>query len=118
MIRLTDGYATVTVEMKTWDEHNQCYTPDRAPEFFDVGGLPIDPSTQTYMVEDVNYCLDQARDSMLHMGTTTTASRATLATPCLWMVTLFWKSPRTMTGPTLGMMTMIGSGSEDNGNRS
>ena len=68
MIRLTDGYATVSVEMKTWDEHNQRYTPDRAPEFFDVGGLPIDPSTQAYMVEDVNHCLDQARDSMLHMG--------------------------------------------------
>ena len=68
MIRLTDGYATVTVEMKTWDEHNQCYTPDRAPEFFDVGGLSIDPSTQAYMVEDVNQCLDKARDSMLHMG--------------------------------------------------
>ena len=68
MIRLTDGYATVSVEMKTWYERNQCYTPDRAPEFFDVGGLPIDPSTQAYKVEDVNYCLDQARDSMLHMG--------------------------------------------------
>ena len=68
MIRLTDGYATVTVEMKTWDERNQCYTPDRAPEFFDVGRLPIDPSTQAYKVEDVNYCLDEARDSMLHTG--------------------------------------------------
>lgn len=68
MIRLTDGYATVTVEMKTWDERNQCYTPDRAPEFFDVGGLPTDLSTQAYKVGDVNYCLDQARDSMLHMG--------------------------------------------------
>lgn len=68
MIRLTDGYATVTVEMKTWDERNQCYTPDRAPEFFDVGGLPIEPSTQAYKVEDVNYCLDQARGGMLHTG--------------------------------------------------
>lgn len=68
MIRLTDGYATVTVEMKTWDERNQCYTPDRADEFFGVRGLPIDLSTQAYKVEDVNYCLDQARDSMLHMG--------------------------------------------------
>lgn len=68
MIRLTDGYATVTVEMKTWDERNQCYTPDRAPEFFDVGGLPIDYFRQAYVVEDVNYCLDQARDSILHMG--------------------------------------------------
>ena len=68
MIRLTDGYATVTIEMKTWDERNQCYTPDRAPEFFDVGGLPIDLITQAYMVKDVNYCLDEARDSMLHMG--------------------------------------------------
>ena len=68
MIRLTDGYATVTVEMKTWDERNQCYTPDRAPEFFDVGRLHIDFETRAYMVEDVNYCLDQARDSMLHMG--------------------------------------------------
>ena len=68
MIRLTDGYATVTVEMKTWDERNQCYTPDRAPEFFDVGRLPIDFETQAYKVDDVNHCLDQARDSMLHMG--------------------------------------------------
>ena len=68
MIRLTDGYATVTVEMKTWDEHNQCYTPDRAPEFFDVGGLPIDFDKRAYLVDDVNYCIDQARDSMLHIG--------------------------------------------------
>lgn len=68
MIRLTDGYATVTVEMKTWDEHNQCYTPDRAPAFFGVGWLPIDPSTQAYLVEDVNQCLDEVRDSMLHIG--------------------------------------------------
>ena len=68
MIRLTDGYATVTVEMKTWDERNQCYTPDRAPEFFDVRRLPIDFETRAYKVDDVNHCLDQARDSMLHMG--------------------------------------------------
>lgn len=68
MIRLTDGHATVTVEMKTWDEHKQCYTPDRAGEFFDVGRLPIDYFRQAYTVEDVSYCLDQACDSMLHMG--------------------------------------------------
>ena len=68
MIRLTDGYATVTVEMKTWDERNQCYTPDRAPEFFDVGRLHIDFEKRAYKVDDVNHCLDQARDSMLHTG--------------------------------------------------
>ena len=68
MIRLTDGYATVTVEMTTWDKRNQCYTPDRACEFFDVGVLPLDLSTQAYKVEDVNYCLEQARDSILRMG--------------------------------------------------
>ena len=68
MIRLTDGYAIVTVEMKTWDDRNQRYTPDRAPEFFDVGRLPIDFETRAYKVDDVNHCLDQARDSMLHMG--------------------------------------------------
>ena len=68
MIRLTDGYATVNVEMKTWDERNQRYTLDRAPEFFDVGSLHIDFETRAYKVDDVNHCLDQARDSMLHMG--------------------------------------------------
>ena len=68
MIRLTDGYATVTVEMKTWDEPNQCYTPDRAPEFFDTKYLPIDLKTQAYKVDDVNYCLERARYSMLHKG--------------------------------------------------
>ena len=68
MIRLTDGYATVSVEMKTWDERNQRYTLDRAPEFFDVGRLHIDFETRAYKVDDVNHCLDQARDSMLHMG--------------------------------------------------
>ena len=68
MIRLTDGYATVTVEMKTWDERNQCYTPDRAPAFFGVRELPFNRSTQAYKVNDVNYCLEQAHDSMLHMG--------------------------------------------------
>ena len=68
MVRLTDGYATVTVEMKTWDEHNQRYTLDRAPEFFDVGRLHIDFETRAYKVDDVNHCLEQARDSMLHMG--------------------------------------------------
>lgn len=68
MIRLTDGYATVNVEMKTWDERNQRYTLDRAPEFFYVGSLHIDFETRAYKVDDVNHCLDQARDSMLHMG--------------------------------------------------
>lgn len=68
MIRLTDGFATVTIEMKTWDERNQCYTPDRAPEFFDVGGLPFNRSMQAYKVKNVSYCLEQARDSMLHLG--------------------------------------------------
>ena len=68
MIRLTDGYATVSVEMKTWDERKQRYTIDRAPEFFDVGRLHIDFETRAYKVDDVNHCLDQARDSMLHMG--------------------------------------------------
>lgn len=68
MIRLTDGIATVCIEMRHWDEINQCYTPDWSGDFFEVGSLSIDFRRNAYIVDDVNYCIEQAKECLQHVG--------------------------------------------------
>lgn len=65
MTRFTDGKKTVEISMKVWDGSQ--YGPAWERDFFDVGGLPYDEETDTYMVEDVDYLVDQAND--WHDGT-------------------------------------------------
>lgn len=68
MIRLTDGTATVVIEMTHWDDVAQHYTPDWSRDFFDAGSLNIDFEKQAYIVDDVNYCIDQAKECLRHVG--------------------------------------------------
>ena len=57
--KLTDGTRTVTITMQTWDGNN--YSPDFSYDFFEVGALER-ADEETYIVEDVEYCIDQAED--------------------------------------------------------
>lgn len=59
MIMLTDGKRTFGISMETWDGNH--YSPDMAAEFFEVGSLPCDDDG-AYIVPDVDYCIDYARD--------------------------------------------------------
>ncbi len=60
MIRLTDGNKTVEITMKLWKDGQ--YTSDWSIDFFEVGSLDWDEETDTYKVDDVDYCIDQAMD--------------------------------------------------------
>jgi len=60
MTRLTDGNKTIEIAMQTWTGSE--YTPDFSNDFFEVGGLEYDEETDTYKVDDVDYCIDQAND--------------------------------------------------------
>ncbi len=60
MTRLTDGKTVVEITMNEWTGDG--YTPDWSHDFFEVGGLEYDEATNTYKVEDVEYCIEQARD--------------------------------------------------------
>ena len=60
MTRLTDGTKTVEITMNNWDGNG--WTPDWSNDFFEVGGLEYDEETDAYKVQDVDYCVEQARD--------------------------------------------------------
>lgn len=59
-MKLTDGRRIVEIEMQNWTGNG--YTPDWSIDFFEAGSLPYDEETDTYTVEDVDYCIDQATD--------------------------------------------------------
>lgn len=60
MTRLTDGKRTVEITITEWNGSG--YTPDWSSEFFSVGSLPYDEESDAYVVEDVDYCIEQAND--------------------------------------------------------
>jgi hypothetical protein len=57
---LTDGKRTVNITMRVWNGSG--YDPDWSADFFNAGGLPTDEETGAKVVEDVEYCIDQAQD--------------------------------------------------------
>ena len=59
-IKLTDGEKTVQIEMKVWQGTG--YSPDWSIDFFDAGLLPYDEENDMYTVEDVDYCIDAAKE--------------------------------------------------------
>lgn len=61
MTRLIDGRKTAEITMHTWEEGNG-YTPDWSADFFETGLLIYDEETEAYWVNDVDYCIDQARE--------------------------------------------------------
>ena len=58
--RLTDGKRTVEIVMNLWTGSQ--YTPDFSADFFEAGALDYDEEKEAYVVEDVDYCIEQAED--------------------------------------------------------
>ena len=59
-MKLTDGSKTVKITMRTWDGMN--LGSDWSFDFFEAGSLPYDAETDAYTVQDVDYCIGQAKD--------------------------------------------------------
>lgn len=59
-MKLTDGKKTVEIRMMIWEGNG--YSPDWSLDFFEAGGLPYNDETDTYTVQDVDYCIEQAYD--------------------------------------------------------
>lgn len=60
MTRLKDKTRTVEIEMKLWQGNG--YSPDFSADFFEVGSLEYDANEDAYMVDDCEYCVEQAED--------------------------------------------------------
>ena len=60
MTRLSDGKRVVEITMNEWTGTG--YTPDWSNDFFNVGCLPYDEENDCYIVDDIEYCIDQAKD--------------------------------------------------------
>lgn len=58
-MKITDGKRTVEIRMMVW--MGTGYSPDWSNDFFDAGCLPH-TDDDTYIVADVQYCIDQAED--------------------------------------------------------
>lgn len=59
-MKLTDGKKVVEIRMQVWDGNG--YEPDWSQDFFEAGGLPTDDATGASVVDDVDYCIEQAQD--------------------------------------------------------
>lgn len=57
MIRLIDRNRTAEITMQEWNGNQ--YTPDFSADFFEA---PYDVESDTYIVADVDYCIDMAID--------------------------------------------------------
>lgn len=58
-MKMTDGKRTIDIRMKVWNGSG--YDPDWSIDFFDAGSLPRNEDG-VYVVDDVDYCIDQARE--------------------------------------------------------
>lgn len=59
-MKLTDGKKIVEITMQKWDGNR--WGLDWSQDFFEAGKLPYNEETYTYTVEDVDYCIEQAKD--------------------------------------------------------
>ena len=59
-MKLTDGKFVVDIRMVVWQ--GTSYSPDWSNDFFEAGSLPFDEECEAYVVEDVDYCIDQAQE--------------------------------------------------------
>ena len=57
-MKLTDGKKTVEIKIQRWNGSG--YDPDWSANYFNAGSLPYDEETDTYTVEDVDYCIETA----------------------------------------------------------
>lgn len=69
MIRLIDNNKAVEISIREWDEENTQYGPDQSADFFEIGGLEtVSEPELAYIVDDVDYCIDQADDTVAGEG--------------------------------------------------
>lgn len=66
-MKMTDGKKTIHITMCEWQNGSGC-SPDWSKDFFSAGSLPYDDEKDAYVVEDVDYCIDQANDCINHTG--------------------------------------------------
>lgn len=57
-MKITDGKRTVNITIHKWNGSG--YDPDWANDYFCAATLPYDEETDTYTVEDVDYCINTA----------------------------------------------------------
>lgn len=65
-MKLTDGTRTISIQMQTWNGNG--YSQDYSKDFFEAGSLEYDEKKDAYIVEDVDYCIEQANDCVNHKG--------------------------------------------------
>ena len=60
---LTDNKKTIEITMHTWDGSD--YSPDFSIDFF---AAPYSEELDAYVVDDVDYCIEQAEDWEYNRG--------------------------------------------------
>lgn len=73
MTRLIDNSKAVEISISVWDDESHEYGPDWSADFFTVGNLesidgPEPDCIPAYIVEDVDYCIEQANDMVAGIG--------------------------------------------------
>ena len=61
-MKIRDNKRTAEIEMYIWKSGQGRVRPDWSVDFFEAGNLPDDEETDTFTVQDVDYCIAQARD--------------------------------------------------------
>lgn len=61
-MKMTDGKKTVEITMKVWNDFNTGYSPNWSNDFFNAGILPYDEDEDFFIVDDVDYCIEQAEE--------------------------------------------------------
>jgi hypothetical protein len=72
MVTLIDNNKAVEITIREWNEENPGYGPDWSADFFEVGNLETrfadDSMEPAYIVDDVDYCIEQANDMVAGEG--------------------------------------------------
>lgn len=58
-MKLTDGKKTVEIKLQRWNGNG--YEPDWSTDYFNASSLQYEEETDTYKVEDVDYCIETAK---------------------------------------------------------
>lgn len=60
-MKITDGKKTVEIRIQRWNGSG--YDPDWSNDYFTAGALPYNDDTDTYTVDNVDYCIDAANSA-------------------------------------------------------
>ena len=64
-MKLRDANFKINLFMRNWTGNG--WSRDLSEDFFEAGGLPVDENG-FYLVNDVQYCVDQAEDYRMGRG--------------------------------------------------